>query len=297
MVVAIAALALIALVLAIQLIRSEWELRRIAQLLTDRKPYSNARVTISVHTRGFVRLGQAINRQLDRHQGEHVAAEDAKLNLKRGLTYLSHDIRTPLTGARGYAQLLGEERDEVLRARYLEAVDRRLGDVGSLLDQLYVYAQVQDPEYRIERDEVDANRVLANALVSLYVQFEEKGWSPAVELEDEKLVVLADADALTRIFRNLTTNALRYGCEAPRIVQRGNVITFSNRVADPGALDAERLFERFYQGDAARSGEGSGLGLAIVAHLAKALRIQIDGRLEKDVLSISLEFPPYAEAR
>lgn len=291
MIVAVVVLALVAVVLAIQLIRSERELRSIARFLTERTSHSNARVTIGVHTRGFVRLGQAVNRLLDRQQGEHVAAEEAKRNLERGLTYLSHDIRTPLTGARGYAQLLGEETDETLRARYLEAVDRRLNDVGNLLDQLYVYARVQDPEYRIERQPVDANRLLADALVSLYVQFDEKGWSPDVEMADEQLMVLANVDALTRIFRNLTTNALRYGCEAPRISQRGSTIAFSNRVANPEAIDADRLFERFYQGDAARSGEGSGLGLSIVAHLAKALGITVEARLEGNVLSIMLDFP------
>ena len=291
MIVAVVILALVALGLAIQLVRSERELRSIARFLAERTSHSNSRVTIGVHTRGFVRLGQAVNRLLDRQQGEHVAAEEAKRNLERGLTYLSHDIRTPLTGARGYAQLLGEETDETLRARYLEAVDRRLNDVGNLLDQLYVYARVQDPEYRIEREPVDANRLLADALVSLYVQFDEKGWSPVVNMADEQLTVSANADALTRIFRNLTTNALRYGCEAPRISQCGSTITFSNRVANPDAIDAERLFDRFYQGDAARSGEGSGLGLSIVAHLAKALGIAVEAQLEQDVLSIKLDFP------
>lgn len=287
---ALGILALVALGLAVQLVRSERELRSIARFLAERTSHSNARVTIGVHTRGFVRLGQAVNRLLDRQQGEHVAAEEAKRNLERGLTYLSHDIRTPLTGARGYAQLLGEETDEALRARYLEAVDRRLIDVGNLLDQLYVYARVQDPEYRIERETVDANRLLADALVSLYAQFDEKGWAPEVDLADEQLTVRANADALTRIFRNLATNALRYGCDAPRVCQRGAAITFSNRVANPEAIDPARLFERFYQGDAARSGEGSGLGLSIVAHLAKALGISVEARFDGDILSISLDF-------
>lgn len=291
MLAAVVILALAVIVLGIQLIRSERELRAIAQFLSQRNPHSNARVTISMHTRGFVRLGQAINRQLDRHQGEHIAAEEARQNLQRGLTYLSHDIRTPLTGARGYAQLLDEETDEALRTRYLDAVDRRLQDVGNLLDQLYAYARVQDPEHRIEREPVDANRLLTSALVSLYDQFSKRDWSPSVELNDEQLMVLSNAGALTRIFRNLTTNALRYGCEAPYITQQQRTITFSNRVSDPESIDTERLFERFYQGDAARSGDGSGLGLAIVAHLAKTLGITLDARLKGDTLSISLEFP------
>ena len=86
-------------------------------------------------------------------------------------------------------------------------------------------------------------------------------------------------------------NALRYGSAAPRIAVRGRTVTFANHVADPAGLDAERLFERFYQGDRARSGDGSGLGLAIVAELAHALRIGLEARMEGDELSVSLTFP------
>ncbi|MBC5584677.1 HAMP domain-containing histidine kinase [Eggerthella sp. NSJ-70] len=287
---AVALLALAVVVLAVQLARSERELRSIARFLVDRDTLSNTRVTVSVHTRGFVRLGQAINRQIDRHQGERIAAEENKRDLRRGLTYLSHDIRTPLSGAQGYAQLLADEQDETERARYLDVVERRLDDVSGLLDQLYAYAQVQDPDYRIERERVDVSQVLVESLASLYAPFKERGWTPDIQLADEPLIALSDGDSLGRIFRNLVVNALRYGSEAPRIVQEGTAITFSNRVANPEAIDAERLFERFYQGDAARAGEGSGLGLAIVAQLAKALDIKLAARLEVDVLSISLEF-------
>ena len=86
-------------------------------------------------------------------------------------------------------------------------------------------------------------------------------------------------------------NALRYGSAAPNVAVRGRTVTFANRVADPAGLDAARLFERFYQGERARSGNGSGLGLAIVAELAEALRIRLEARLEGDELSVSLTFP------
>ena len=287
----IVVLALAVVVLAVQLVRSEKELRVIARFLAERDTASNARVTTAVHTRGFVRLGQAVNRLIDRHQGERIAAEEGKRDLRRGLTYLSHDIRTPLAGAQGYAQLAAAEEDAAARARYLEVVARRLDDVEGLLDQLYAYAQVQDPDYRLEREPIEVGEVLAEALASLYPQFKERAWVPAIELGDQPLVASSNADALARIFRNLAVNALRYGGAAPRIAVRGRTVTFANHVADPAGLDAERLFERFYQGDRARSGDGSGLGLAIVAELAHALRIGLEARMEGDELSVSLTFP------
>ena len=160
---AVVLLAVAVVALAVQLARSEAQLRAIARFLVNRESASNARVALSVRTRGFVQLAQAVNRQIDRHQGERVAAEEAKRELRRGLTYLSHDIRTPLAGAQGYAQLLAAEEHEALRARYLDVVSRRLDDVGGLLDQLYAYAQVQDPDHRIVREPVDVGQVPAAA--------------------------------------------------------------------------------------------------------------------------------------
>ena len=112
--------------------------------------------------------------------------------------------------------------------------------------------------------------VLGDVLAGLYPQFRERGWEPRVLLDDEA-VVQADAEALARIFRNLTANALRHGAAAPVIEQRGGRVTFENRVDDPDAIDVDRLFERFYQGGGARSSAGAGLGLAIVSQLAASM--------------------------
>lgn len=170
-------------------------------------------------------------------------------------------------------------------------VARRLDDVEALLDQLYAYARTQDPDHRVEREPVEVDEVLMEALASLYPQFKERAWEPDLDLEDEGLSVISNAEALGRIFRNLIVNALRYGSAPPRIARKGREMWFSNRVADPDGIDVDRLFERFYQGDRTRSVDGSGLGLAIVAELARALRIGLQARLDGDMLVVTLDFP------
>ena len=63
---------------------------------------------------------------------------------------------------------------------------------------------------------------------------------------------------------------------------------FSNPVPDPSAIDADRLFERFYQADASRATAGSGLGLSVAAKLAEAQGMGLSARLDGDVLTITL---------
>lgn len=268
-------------------LRYERELRRMARFLNEREPSGNARMTAEVRTSGVLGLARGVNAQLDALQGERIASSEAQQAFQVGLTCLSHDIRTPLAGAQGYLQLVESEPDPAAKARYLDAVARRLDDVRQLLDDLFAFAQVQDPSFAVACEPVRAADVLGDVLAGLYPQFRERGWQPVVELDDDALV-RADHDALARVFRNLVANALRHGADAPAIVQRGGTVTFSNRVADPDALDMDRLFERFYQGAGTRSTAGAGLGLAIVSQLTAAMDAQVAATLEGDILRIEV---------
>ena len=107
------------------------------------------------------------------------------------------------------------------------------------------------------------------------------------------MTVLANNDALSRVFSNLLTNALRHGVEAPHIEQQGSCMIFRNKVANPSAINPDQLFERFYQVDSARSSDGSGLGLAIVASLVKRMEGKISAQILRDelVIELKLKYP------
>ncbi len=266
------------------------EVRRMASFLRTRGPRSNARLTTEMPGRPFAELARAVNAELDRADQERRDAQASQRDFQRDLASLSHDIRTPLMGAKGYAQLAAEEPDAARRAYYLEAAAARLDDMGALLDQLFAYARANDPDVDLDLRPVKAHPLLAGILVGHFPAFEERGWDPVVSFEDEGVTLEADPDALTRIFENLVSNALRYGVAAPSIRQRGCAITFENAVADPGAIDAARLFERFYRADDARGDRGAGLGLAVVASLARAMEMEVAAAVREDRLSITLRW-------
>lgn len=314
----------------------ERQLRRMARDLRERDAHSNTRLTVEAPGRGFAELAAAVNRQLDAAQEERLEGRRRQQEFQRDLASLSHDIRTPLMGAKGYlrlaqdedarnggvecgrgdasATMFGDERESALvndcvhagndagkseappasnRARRLRAAEARLDDMGALLDQLFAYAQASDPDLALDLRPVRVLPLLADVLVGQYPAFERHGWEPQVDLADEGLLVEADPEALTRIFENLVGNALRHGASAPIITQRGNVVTFANEVADPSALDVDRLFERFYRADASRTRPGSGLGLAISTNLATAMEMHLSAHLSGKMLSINLALPDY----
>lgn len=268
-------------------LRYERELRRMARFLDQREPAGSTRMTTGVRTRGMLSLARGVNAELRELQDERIAAQQGRQAFQTGLTCLSHDIRTPLAGAQGYLQLVDGEEDPAEKARFLSAAAHRLGDVRALLDDLFSFAQVHDPSFEVVCEPMKPADVVGDVLMGLYPQFRERGWEPSVTLDDEALA-LADAEALARIVRNLAANALRHGAAAPVVVQRGARISVENRVENPDALDVDRLFERFYQGEGSRSSAGAGLGLAIVAQLAAAMGATVAAALEGDRLRIEV---------
>ncbi|MCI8468138.1 MAG: HAMP domain-containing histidine kinase [Eggerthellaceae bacterium] len=266
------------------------ELRRMAAFLRTRAARSNARLTTDMPGRGFYELASAVNDEIDRAADDRRADLGARRDFQRDLTSLSHDIRTPLAGAKGYVQLAADEPDAARRAHYLDAAVARLDAMETLLGQLFAYAQANDPDLVLDPAPTPVLPLLANVLDGQRLAFDERGWEPTVSFDDEGLVLDVDPDALARIFENLVVNALRYGAAAPAVRQRGRSIVFANPVDNPASVDAERLFERFYRADPARTSGGTGLGLAVVGSLAQAMGMKVEAAMEGDELRITLRW-------
>lgn len=264
------------------------ELRRMAGFLRGREARSNARMTVEAPGRAFAELAEAVNAQLDAAQQERLDGQRRQQEFQRDLASLSHDVRTPLMGAKGYLRLAQDDGDEAARMRRLDAAVERLDDMEGLVDQLFAYARANDPDLELHLRSVAVLPVLAGVLTGHFPAFDQRGWEPEVRFEDEALKADADEAALNRIFENLVGNMLRHGSAAPRIEQRGRVVTFSNEVDDPAGIEVDRLFDRFYRADASRSASGSGLGLAVAAGLAQAMSMRMDAQLDGRTLRVNL---------
>ena len=272
------------------------ELGRQARFLARRERLSNARLTCGSRLPGTVGMVDAVTSEIDAADAERVRALRAADEFSRGLSALSHDVRTPLTGARGYLQLALGEADPARRDAQLAAADARLAAMAGLLDELFSYARATDPDTPLDLGPVALRPVLEQVLLGHYPEFEKRGWEPELACGD--VMVEADAEALSRIVENLVVNALRHGSGPLTVRVRpagekdgekdGVVVEFSNPVADPSVIDADRLFERFYQADASRSTAGSGLGLSVAAKLATAQGMDLSARLEGAELVVTL---------
>ncbi len=298
----IAVLVAVIVVIGIVVGLYERELRNIAHFLRYHERGSNERISVEFATQGIREVASAMNEELDALRDARIEQEKRQVAFRQDLSSLSHDIRTPLAGAQGYLQLYERTENPEEQKRCLKEAAARLGVMRDLTDKLFEYAKAVDSDSPLTLERVEVFSVFAGVLAGMYPQFAERNWKPLIKFEDEDVTVLADKEALQRVFSNLLTNALRYGADAPCIVQEGTTIRISNAVADPLSIDADHMFDRFYQAESARTSDGSGLGLAIVASLVERMGGSVSARVHKgnlrsdksrmDELSIELQLKP-----
>lgn len=192
---------------------------------------------------------------------------------------VSHELRTPLTSISGYVETLLEEPhiNEESAREFLSIILKNATRMNRLTEDLLALASVESQDYRVHPQPVRASDLVSDASESLGGLVMDTG----IQLETgptTDAIVLADTDALNQVFGNLIENAIKYGKSGKRILiganLRENMVEFFVRDFGPGipSEHLDRIFERFYRVDKARSREsgGTGLGLAIVRHIVMA---------------------------
>lgn len=225
------------------------------------------------------RLGESFNVMAERLKESRETEVAADQQRRRFLADVTHDLATPLTSIRGYAETLldpgvlksPEEREEYIRFIHEEAVrmDRLVVDLLDL-------ARVESGNVRLDLTRLDLAALARQEAARLQRAFEDAGLR--LEVADaEPVFVAADARRTEQVVSNLLRNALAHvprGGTVGLRVERAPGAAARLIVEDTGPgfdeADLPFLFDRFYRGAPARTAGGTGLGLAIVRGIARA---------------------------
>ncbi len=205
--------------------------------------------------------------------------EVAEKSRRDFIANVSHELRTPLTSIQGYVETLIEEPNpspETTR-EFLGVILKNATRMNRLTEDLLALAGVESPDYKLTLQPTRASALVHDAIDTLGGIVADS----EVELESggaPDSLVLADTDAMNQVFGNLIENALKYAKTGKRIRVGASLlegeVEFSVQDFGPGIASEhlDRIFERFYRIDKARSREsgGTGLGLAIVKHIVQA---------------------------
>jgi len=201
---------------------------------------------------------------------------------------VSHELKTPVTSVKGFSETLmsGEVKDEETEMQFLKIIHDESQRLDRLIRDLLNLSKIERKEIPLNIDRVDIAELVHEAAVTLHGSAEQKQTQLMLPGHDRPVMLEADRDRLRQIILNLIANGINYTPEGGtvRVSLRENLYEVRIIVADNGIgipeESLDRIFERFYRVDKARSRHsgGTGLGLAIVKHLIESHsgRIEIE---------------------
>jgi len=193
---------------------------------------------------------------------------------------VSHEFKTPLTAIQGFAETLlsGALEDEQNNRRFLEIIRDHAVRLGRLTDDLLKLARIEAGKLELEFQPVALADIMESCATTTLLKASQRNLSLDVSFPPELPPVRGDASLLREVLQNLLDNAVQYTQPGGKVSL--SAVTHNSKaivtVADTGIgiplADKERIFERFYRVDAARSREvgGTGLGLSIAKHIVEA---------------------------
>lgn len=194
---------------------------------------------------------------------------------------VSHEFKTPLTAIQGFAETLlgGALEDDENNRRFLEIIRDHAAQLARVTDDLLKLARIEAGKLEVQLGPVNVADVVDLCTETTLLRANRKGIDFEAEIPPDLPPVRADARLLREVLQNLLDNAVQYTPSGGKIEVQAEAgsrdVTIA--VSDTGIgiplADQERIFERFYRVDAARSREvgGTGLGLSIARHIVETL--------------------------
>ncbi len=217
---------------------------------------------------------------------EHVKLDSMR---KRFVADVSHELKTPITSIMGYADtLLESEIDAEIGKKFLERISTEAQRMARLVSDLLTLSRYDTSKVKIEKTEFDLGELVKYTFEGLDLEMKKKNQSGECFVTSDVPLVFADKNGIERVVLNILTNAIKYTPEAGTIkVYVGFVYNDAYiKIIDTGIgipkEDLDKIFERFYRVDKARTREmgGTGLGLSIAKEILDQNDSMIDIKSE-----------------
>lgn len=223
---------------------------------------------------------------------EEIKSQNMKTEL---ISNVSHDLKTPLTGIKNYAELLGQDnvsgQDKQV---YLENLQHYIDRLNNLIEDLFEVSKVNSGNIELNPVELNVVALIQQAQAETEDLLKQKNLTVILDAPENGIVQALDGDKTYRIFENLFTNIAKYTLPGTRVYVSATAqpeyteIAFKNISEAQMNFTPEEIVERFVRGDKSRHESGSGIGLAIVKSFTEVqngtFSIEIDGDLFKAVV-------------
>lgn len=258
-------------------------IRRIRRLENLAQRIAEGELDARVETPGMDeigRLGSQLNRMAEKLSEARDGMKESERQRQRLLMDVSHELSTPLTSVRGFAETLlnpevtiSEDEHVVFLQNILEESER----IDLLVQDLFDLTRLEAGASPLHIETIDLV-ALSRRMIGRQ-QYREGNFDGRYLMEagEGKIMVSADGRRLEQVLDNLLTNAFRYAgphgqvrmsvTRLPHLTDPMANLTISDDGPGFNEIDLPHVFERFYRGDPSRSSKGTGLGLAIVREI------------------------------
>ena len=250
------------------------------------KSDTNNLISITSEDRDIKNLAISLNKELKNLRTKQLKYENGNQNLKRMITDISHDLRTPLTAISGYSELLEEYSNEKQR-EYIKIINQKVKELSQLTEQLKDLSVGIELDKKLKKETCCINDILEETIVSYYNLFKDKNINPTISICEKKIYKEIDKNMIIRVFENLISNAIKYSdgnCNI--ILEESGKISFINKASKLDVTTVKKIFDRYYTLEKMK--EYSGLGLSIAKQLVEINGGNISAKYIKNKLYIEI---------
>ena len=229
---------------------------------------TNNTVAISSSDKDIKNLTINLNNNLSELRGQKLQYKNGNQELKKIITNISHDLRTPLTAIKGYVDLIEQEKLSNNQKKYLKVIQKKSNELTELTGQLFEYTKLMDIDVKIKKEECCINEILEETLVSYYSIFKEQNIIPNISICSTKVYKIVNKISIIRVFENVLSNVVKYSNGDLKVeMQENGTITFSNKATSLDETTVQKIFDRYFSVENAK--ESTGIGLSIAKQLVE----------------------------
>ena len=221
---------------------------------------TNNLITVSTSNKQIKKVAGKLNTELKKLRKVKIQYENGSEELKRTITNISHDMRTPLTAISGYIELMennieAEEvnnskskiiRREENKQKYLKIIKRKTSELIELTEQLFKFSTTMDTLWKIDKENCCINEILEE-----------------INICNEMIYKNLNKNSLIRIFENILSNMIKYSDGNFKIkLERSGKIIFSNKAKKLDTTTVQKIFDRYFTVENANNVTGVGLSIA-----------------------------------
>lgn len=255
---------LIIIILVTKIYMLKKSLKEIERLLDKiLKDDTNNLITTSSSDKDIKNLIIFLNKELRELRKQKLQYEAGNQELKKNITNISHDLRTPLTAINGYVDLLEKEELVESQKEYLSVVKKKVNELTELTSQLFDFSKTMDSNIQINKENCCINEILEETLSSYYAVLKEQNIAPNILICKEKVYKTINKISLIRIFENILSNVLKYSEGDLNVKLKENgLIVFSNKANELDETTVQKIFDRYFTVENAQQSTGIGLSIA-----------------------------------